>query len=621
MIINAIPVMGVFLNSLEATEIMKKILALVLAAVMLLGAVSLASCSSKKKDPNDESLNGAQIQMYLCDFPDNLDPTWVMYGNPAAPAGTSFYGSQEQIKLFGLLYEGLYTIDEKGELDELVADEHTFYIDPLDDTLKLEISIRDTRWSDGVPVDADDFVYAWQRLLKPENNNPAATLLYPIKNAQAVKEGLCSVNDLGVCAVKDKVIQITFEEGFVNVEYFLRRLASPALVPLREDNATKFDDAANVDYTWNTKTLVGLPLTNGAFKYKRVTDASLELERNLHYDSVSQIEDNAPDKVVKPYRLITLYSEGATADKQMERFNKKEAFYVNLSSASADAVKAAGKKVEQTEIPSTYSLFLDTTNELFANPKVRQALSMALDRSKINSLTGRETKAAEGIVPFGVEDTMEDTSFRKEAGNIYKYDVNGAKALLKEAGVSGGTIILFYDKTRAYEADVVKTIADSWKALGFAVSTLDHADYSKHADRARVIAMDFQAVTPDAYSMLMAFSTKFGGGYVDVASGDVARSANFTGFSDEKYDEICGRILSATGYADRASAMHEAEKYLAEAAPVIGVLNNTDVYIVSDKLDKLDTDMFGARNFTKIKMKDFEKYLPKEEEAPAEAAK
>ncbi|MBQ8759319.1 MAG: hypothetical protein IJZ20_06475, partial [Clostridia bacterium] len=303
---------------------MKKILALVLAAVMLLSAVSLVGCSSsaKKKDAD----KGAQIQMYLCDYPTNLDPTAVSYG------------SQEQIKLFGLLYEGLYTIDEKGELEELVADEHTYFVDPLDNTLKLEITLRGTRWSDGVPVDADDFVYAWQRLLKPGNNNPAAALLYPVKNAKAVKEGLCSLNDLGVRAVKDNVIQIAFEKEFMNIEYFMRRLASPALVPLREDNATKFDDAGNLDYTWDASTTVGLPITNGAFKYKKLNTDVMELERNLHYDNVSQVEENAPDKVVKPHMIITLYSAGKDIEDHMARFDNDEAFFVNLSSATAKAI-------------------------------------------------------------------------------------------------------------------------------------------------------------------------------------------------------------------------------------------------------------------------------------------
>ncbi len=597
---------------------MKKFFALVLAAVMLFSAISLVGCSSNKKGDTDK---GAQIQMYLCDYPTNLDPTAVSYG------------SQEQIKLFGLLYEGLFTIDEKGELDELVADEYTYYVDPLDNTLKLEITVRKTRWSDGVPVDADDFVYAWQRLLRPENNNPAAALLYPIKNAKAVKEGLCSVNDLGVCAVKDNVIQISFEHDFMNIEYFLRRLASPALVPLREDNATKFDDVNNLDYTWDASTTVGLPITNGAFKYKKLNTDTMELERNLHYDNVSQIEDNAPDKVVKPHMLITLYSEGKDAEEQMERFNNGEAFFVNLSSATPAVIEAAGKDVKQEAVPSTYTYFFDTTSELFSDAKVRKALSIAVDRDYINSLTGIDTKTAEGLVPYGIDDTMEDTSFREAGGNVYDYktgkdgelavgDIEGAKALLKEAGVSGGDIVIEYNNERRYERDIAEYVRKVWQKLGFKVTATGRngkfvygvisGDTFKTGE-ARVLGMDFQSITPDAYGMLMSFSSEFGGGKVDVTLPEITYSANFTGYNDAEYDAICAEIVDATGYEDRAAAMHKAEEYLAESVPAMGLFYNVDVYVVSNKLSKLDKDMFGGRNFTKVSMKDYKKYLPEEE--------
>ena len=596
---------------------MKKFFALVLAAVMLFSAVSLVGCSSDKKKEEDK---GAQIQMYLCDYPTNLDPTAVSYG------------SQEQIKFFGLLYESLYTIDEKGKLEALVADEHFYYVDPLDNTLKLEITLRNTRWSDGVPVDADDFVYAWQRLLKPENSNPAAALLYPVKNAKEVKEGLCSVNDLGVKAVKDNVIQISFEKDFMNIEYFLRRLASPALVPLREDNATKFDDVNNLDYTWDASTTVGLPITNGAFKYKKLNTGAMELERNLHYDNVSQIEDNAPDKVVKPHMLITLYSAGADAEAQMERFNNDEAFFVNLSTATAKVIEGAGK-VTTEEVPSTYTYFFDTTSELLSDAKVRKALSISVDRDYINSLTGIGTKAAEGIVPFGIDDTMEKTSFREEGGNVYDYktgkdgdlavgDIEGAKALLKEAGVSGGNIIIEFNDDRRFERDIAEYVRKVWQSLGFKVTASKKnskfiyntvATDSLKTGEARVVGMDFQCLTPDAYSMLMAFSSEFGGTSVDLTVPEVTYGANFTGYADEAYDAICEEIVSATGYEARAAAMHKAEEYLAESVPAMGLFYNVDVYVASGKLDNIERDMFGARNFTEVTMKNYKKYLPEDE--------
>ena len=125
--------------------------------------------------------------------------------------------------------------------------------------------------------------------------------------------------------------------------------------------------------------------------------------------------------------------------------------------------------------------------------------------------------------------------------------------------------------------------------------------------------MDFQSITPDAYSMLVAFSSEFGGTSVDLTVPEITYGANFTGFADEEYDAICGEIVAATDYETRAAAMHKAEEYLAESVPAMGLFYNVDVYVASGKLKNLEKDMFGGRNFTEVTMKDYKKYLPEEE--------
>lgn len=89
---------------------MKKFLALALAVVMVFSAAFLTACGKKSDDDK-----GAVIQMYLSAFPTNLDPT------------ESIYASSDNAKLFGLLYEGLYTINDKGELKKALADKVEYY--------------------------------------------------------------------------------------------------------------------------------------------------------------------------------------------------------------------------------------------------------------------------------------------------------------------------------------------------------------------------------------------------------------------------------------------------------------------------------------------------------------
>lgn len=594
---------------------MKKIFALLLAVLMLFTAVSFAGCAKK-----DEEDKGAMIQMYLSAFPNNLDPTAVSYG------------SADNMKLFGLLYEGLFKIDEDGELENVLADEYEYYVDARDNTLKLEISLDKSRWSDGIVVDADDFVYSWQRLLKPDFDNPAAALLYPIKNAKAVKEGLCSVNDLGVCAVKDNVIQISFEKDFTNIEYFIRRLASPALVPLREDNAAKFDDKTNIDYMWETSATAALPLTNGAFKYKQLTNKIIVLERNVHYNDASSVEDNPADKEVTPYQLITVLSEGDTAEEQIERYLNGDIFYINLSTANSETIEQAGKTVT-TDIPSVYTYFFDTTSKTFSDARVRKALSIALDREYINSLTGRKTKAAQGIVPFGIEDTTEGTDFRKVGGNLFVSgnmagelpvgDIEGAKALLKEAGVTKGSFTLEFNKDVAYEQLIAEYARKVWKELGFTVNTSGKNEKYMSAfasgktaieGTGKVIGMDFQCITPDAYGMLVGFSAEYAGGKVDISLENVEYTdGHITGFADVEYDNICDEVVGALNNKTRSQALHKAEEYIVDKSPVIPLFCNVDIY-ASKQLSDIDADMFGSKDFTKVEQKNYKKYLPVEEE-------
>ena len=178
---------------------MKKLLALVLAVVLLVPAM-LTSCGT------DEEIKGAEIQMFLTTLPQRLDPAAV-------------YSDADTMKVMGLLYEGLTTLNEKGKVEKAIAKDWEYEIDERDNLMKLEIELTKTRWSDGIILDADDFIYAWTRILLPENNNSNAALLYPIYNAQEVKEGLCSVNDLGLYAVKDDLLQIVFEPSFIGPDH------------------------------------------------------------------------------------------------------------------------------------------------------------------------------------------------------------------------------------------------------------------------------------------------------------------------------------------------------------------------------------------------------------------
>ncbi len=602
---------------------MKRLLAFILAAMMLLACLAGCASSSADEEVEEDEVKGAEIQMFLTTLPESIDPS-------------ASYTAADTVRIMGLLYEGLTTIDEDGNLEKALAADWEYEIDERDGLLKLEITLANSRWSDGIIVDVDDFIYAWSRILLPENKNANASLLYPILNAREVKEGLCSVNDLGVYAIKDNVMQIVFEPSFANeddfskseikknVEYFMRRLASPALVPLREDVASKLD--------WNTVKSSTF-ITNGPFKIKSWNTGELTFERSVYYRCVSDSESNADDKVVKPYRIITLYTDGKSATNHYEKFTNEQSFYINLNSASDEVIENIKKKdIESDNLLSTYCLYLDSSHELFANPEVRKALSLALDRAAIAESVMAEP--ATGFVPEGVEDTKKGTSFRKEGGDVIsaKANLEEAKKIIAAASPKAKMITIEYSNLRDDEERIAKACQAAWTELGFRVTIGDktqvyidrkeNGEYSMNLNNeemniASVVAMNLQSMTNDAYSILSTFSSKFGGTFVDVTTGpsaeDVVYGNHVTGFADAEYDAIVEKFVNATDSKTRSAAMHEAEEYLAEKMPVIPVVFNKANYI-TQKLSKYETDFFGRLNFTELKQKNFEKYLETEEE-------
>ena len=602
---------------------MKRLTALLLAALFLV--MPLAGCSSdKEKDAQtkiEEEDKGAIIQTFLTSAPSSIDPSAV-------------YGSSESIKLMGLLYEGLTTIDENGEMQKALAKDWEYEIDERDGYMKLEIRLNSSRWSDGIIVDADDFIYAWTRLLRPENKNENAALLYPVFNAKKAKEGLVSINDVGLTAVKDNVIEIIFEKEYCEddfVEYFLRRLASPALVPLREDIVSSKEG-------WNLSGKSSY-VTNGPFKIKIWDDYQLTLERSVYYRCVGDNNRNPDDKLVKPYQIVNLYREGKDSGAQFERYcNETEmankVFYVSLAGASLPIYEAAEgmnkSKVESKSQLSTYCLFFNTNNELLSDARVRKALSLAIDREALTSLVAGEAKPATGLVPYGIEDVKTKQDFRKKGGEVIssKADIEAAKALLSQAGVKGGSLKVEASNARGYEKTVLNAIASAWKEIGFKLEvTTRRSDFIYNKannllgltqNEVDILAFDLQSMTSDAFGMLMQFSAEFGGQPIDVTTGpseeDVVFTPYFTGFADEEYDKICAEISAAVTSKERTAAMHRAEEYILDKAPVAPLFFNSDTYLVSNVLSGIETDKFGRLNLTELEQKGYEKYKPKDEE-------
>ena len=566
---------------------MKKTLSLLLVIVML--AVSLAGCGGIAIDADDK---GAQINAYITTEIRDFDPANVMLDDSAT-------------KVFNLIYAGLVTLNDDGKVEYDLMKKYEIVFDERLEENKMYITLEETMWSDGRALTADDVIFAWKRILDPEFDSSAASLLYDIKNAREVKNGNCSVDDLGIAAVDNYILEVRFETATTDYDKFIERLASPALVPLREDVVTRYED-------WATSS--SKMVASGPFSVKNLEfNKGFTLERNTYY--MRNREKDNLDKYVKPYKINVSFK--LDLEEQLQAFEEGTLFYLgDIPVANRADYKS---KAKATDVASVHTYIVNSENELLSKPEVRLALSMALDRQAIADLVVF-AKPATGFVPSMTTDKTAKDSFRKNGGDVISAaaDLEGAKELLANAKVKGGSFTLSY-----LDGETEKAIADyaakAWGELGFTVKTkalnntkqLSNAYNDKNYD---IIAVDTQMLSKDAFNAFASYASTFSGMGIDIQNGNYDIVGHVSGYASEEYDAL---IENAYAAADRKAAseyLHQAEALLAKDMPVIPIVFNQDYYLINKKvLSGQSIDYFGGKEFSDLNMKNYKKYLPVEQ--------
>lgn len=579
---------------------MKKALSLILA--MITAASVMAGCTTLEKDETGNYDKGAIIDMYLTTEVYDFDPQRSITDDA-------------MLKIYSLIYEGLTRIGENGKWEKALMKSYKIEKDE-DGEFSILITLNNTRWSDGRTVQASDLVYSWKRLLDPDVTSEASSLLYDIKNARDVKTGDATVDDLGIAAVDTYVLQVEFEQK-VDLDLFFENCSSIALVPLREDVITRYKDANDAEIWAQKSTSI---VTNGPFCPKEIIyGQTLRLERSSYYYLDAEKEE-ALDKYVIPYRLLTNYSTG-NAEAQLAALTSGNIFYNGEIPLSARAQYANDAVV--TDMMGTHTYVFNTNNELLSKPEVRRALSMAIDRNQIVSLI-TYARPATGYVPTKVFDTTSGTSFRDVGGDVISAsaDVAGAKSLLSSAGVNGGSFTL---TVRDNEVDraIADYVAGVWGDLGFNVTVeavkakANSTDSTIYVDNFQalydsgefdVIGIDMMMLSTDAFSALSQFAVSFSGNGVDMDSETYDLYGHISGYASDEYNELIESAYAEKNRAARATILHQAEAKLLEDMPVMPVVFLQDAYLYLGELSGIGTTYYGTRDFNDTQLKDYMTY-------------
>ena len=575
---------------------MKKITAMILTLAMILGvALSLASCGT----PDDK---GAEISIYLGEELYDFDPSeYVVDSNAEA--------------LMSLLFDPLFTTDAKGKIKCSAAKKYEI------DKEKREITIelKESYWSDGKRVVADDYIYAWTKLiLEPANANPAAALFYDIENALAAKNGEVSIYDIGARKTDVYEITITYREG-ADVNRLLTNLSSVATAPLREDIVTASPT------TWSKRPANAV--FNGAFKLAVLDyeEGILTIARNEGYHQ--KMTSDKYTKFVNPNVLYASFNaEGNDVKISYSDIESKTVFY--MSDASLADRKANKANATVSDDLSVYSYVFNTENPLFAIKEVRQALSAAIDRNAIiEAITFG--KAANGFIPEAVKGFRSESLISAEAN---KSLANSLLAKVDLTGISKEFTLTINDDPESVA--IAALVEAAWESLdaGFIVNveklgtvSVSLADGTDNLDSALqvlvteiandvadfdVVAIDWQLYSPDPFVALSAFAGAYSGNGMNFTTGE-ART-NISGWTDASYDYYISAAYKAESEEDRTEALRAAEKILVDAAPIAPVVFNQNFSFASADISGIVTDVLGNFVYNKMALKNYQEYLGEE---------
>lgn len=611
---------------------MKRVIALVLCLATIL--LCLAACGAK--DDNDK---GAYIRMYLSEPVYDFDPLHA-YNNEAA------------LQIISLLYEGLFYADENGKPQKALVSDYEYTEDEEKGEYILTLNLRNTSWSDGIPLTATHVQYSFTRLLQSETSHPAAVLLYDIKNARDIVKGEASIDDLGVIPVDNDAVEIQFEHP-INVDAFLLNLCSPALVPLRDDIIDSYPDA------WNKKSSNAVSSGPFMLRSNRYEDEDgFILERNSYYYRDRAKDDL--DKYVTPFRIVVSYTTDPV--EQLRNFDTGAVggnyYFGHIALAARKDAGLAGtlEKLEVTDAPSTHVYYFNYDAEIngekiFAKAEVRKALSMAINREDIvDALV--YARAADGMVPYTLRNRADKKDqFREVAASYISSTANmdGARALLAEAGIdpskySFSITVAAYDEDHMATAAIVEV---AWEALGFkdvSVNALNATERLIMEDKelthtgiyddpyqdaiddmkydviepitnvvletktVEVIALDLVATGLDAFSYLAPFADAFSGNAFDTdltTNPDGKHTPHISGYNCPDYNAKIEAAYAAATEKERAELLHEAEQILIYDMAAIPIVYNQNVALQGKHVKGIERTFFCNAVPTRASLKNY----------------
>ena len=535
---------------------LRKILAMVMALALLCatftacgdtsGTSSSAGTSSTASDSGDSSAaeegetatggSGGTLNMRNTMEPTSLNTLLATYAYDFTPINA--------------MIECLYRDDENDVPQPAGAET----VDISDDKLVYTFHLReDATWSNGDPVVATDYEFAWQQALNPEVASDYAYMLYFIHNAEPYFNGKVEWSEVGVKVIDDYTLEVTLDNP---LPYATDLFAFPTLAPINQ----KFYEEVGADkYATDAEYFC----CNGMYELTEWShNSQIVFQKREDYWNADAV---GPDEIV--YKIITDSQAG------LNSYLSREIDYTDLDSGEVvQQAEAAGFEVGVKPARSSYYLIVNTEDEFMSNQNLRLALAYSIDKQAlVDTVYQNDNQPMTSFTPpaiMGANDSSFQEALVAERGEMYPAsgDLEKAQeylqAALEELGCTVDELNLSIDcADDSLRLNCATFLQEQWRQnLGIeniAVNSMQTKQVSANRQSGDY-CMSLGGWSPDYNDAI---------NFLDLWVTDGGNNDSF--WSNEEYDNL---IAQATAEADeevRQQYLFDAEEILAAEMPVI----------------------------------------------------
>ena len=537
----------------------------IVAALAIAGAMALSGCGGSKSggegtksgDTTQTAAGKKILTIQLGPDVESIDPALN-----SAVDGANYI-------LFA--FDNLLKMDKDGKVVPGLAEKYEI----SDDQLTWTFHLRDgLKWSDGSALTADDFVYSWQRLVDPNVAAPyAQTVLGMVEGyddaiGRPDADGNTTVDPdptkLKVEAPDEKTLIVHMAKP---TPYFDKLAAFVSLSPVKKDVVEANPDGWSID----PKTYI----STGPFKLTGWEPGSyLMFEKNENYWDADSIK-------LDGIKCLLMQDQNAT----FSAYESGDALMIKDVPTQEITTLKERSDFHIDPILGTYYLDLNTTLDEFKDPKVREALSLALDRKYISeTITSGTYTPASGFVSEGVtdwngtawQDNITDKSayinIDDHAGNLAK-----AKELLKEAGYENGVGLpemVYSTNDASYHKKIAEYLQQAWGELGLKVQ-VNIVEWKSFTPQRRSgnyqIARDGWVMDYNDPSNILELALTGNGN-------------NNAKYSNPEFDALMSKAATEKNPQTRFGYLHQAEDFIMKDTAMVPLLYYNDFYLQSDKI-------------------------------------